>query len=126
MKHLITLLFIVFTCQSLLGYPTDSVKINVADFDFLVSTTEENYVAYPHIINNGFNKEYKRMKSAIRSKLKKGKIGIEQAACEYAFWFFDKFDGHYHVDIPMFWDVYFPKSHIRYRELLEYAPKALR
>ena len=125
MKHLITLLFIVFTCQSLLGYPTDSVKINVADFDFLVSTTEENYVAYPHIINNGFNKEYKRMKSAIRSNLKKGKIGIEQAACEYAFWFFDKFDGHYHVDIPMFWDVYFPKSHIRYRELFEYAPKAV-
>ena len=65
------------------------------------------------------------MKSAIRSNLKKGKIGIEQAACEYAFWFFDKFDGHYHVDIPMFWDVYFPKSHIRYRELFEYAPKAV-
>ncbi|MBR1552065.1 MAG: peptidase S41, partial [Muribaculaceae bacterium] len=123
MKHLIALLLLFITCQSLSGNPKDSVKLNITDFDFLTSTTEDNYVVYPQIVNKGFNKEYKCMKSAIRNKLKKRQLGIEQAACEYAFWFFDKFDGHYHVDIPMFWDVYFPKSHIRYRELFEYAPK---
>ena len=125
MKHLIALLLLFITCQSLSGNPKDSVKLNITDFDFLTSTTEDNYVVYPQIINNGFNKEYKCMKSAIRNKLKKRQMGIEQAACEYAFWFFDKFDAHFHVDIPMFWNVYFPKTHIRYRELFTYEPKAI-
>lgn len=125
-KVIITiLLMFLYTAKPCLAAVPDSISNHLSDFDFMVQTTEKNYFAFPFIMQHGFGKEYKQMKYGLRKKVKKGKMGIVQATCEYAYWFFHKFDAHYYVDHPLFWNTYYVKSHTNYQSLFNYAPKAV-
>ena len=75
------------------------------------------------IMEKGYGNDYQMMKSDISKQVSAGQMGIQQAVCEYCYWFFSGFDGHVYVDNPLFMNTYFPKCHIRYAELFEYAPK---
>ena len=101
----------------------DSIRINIADLDSLIQMVETNYAGFPIIMNKGYSNDYQILKADISKKVSTGEIGIHQAVCDYIYWFFSKFDGHVYVDNPLFRNIYFPKCHIRYAELFEYAPK---
>ena len=101
----------------------DSIRRNMADLDSLVQMVETNYAGYPIIMQKGYANDYRTMKTDISNQVSAGRIGIQQAVCEYCYWFFSKFDGHVYADNQLFRKVYLPKCHIRYAELFEYNPK---
>ena len=93
------------------------------DFDFLTSFTEENYAAFPVIMELGYKKQYEALKKRLRKQVSKGEIGIERVACEYAIWFHKNFDSHYSVVTPL-WRTYWRTAHTDYSKVMEeYAPK---
>ena len=95
----------------------------MADMDSLIQMVETNYAGFPVIMQKGFGNDYQTMKRSITEQVAEGKMGIEQAVCEYCYWFFSQFDGHVYVDHDLFFKDYFSKCHIRYAELFEYDPK---
>ena len=103
----------------------DSISRNLEDYDFLTSFTEENYAAFPYIMQLGYRKKYETLKKQLRKQLRKGKMGIEQAACEYGIWFHKNFDAHYSIDTyTPYGDARFNSMHTDYCKLMEeYAPK---
>ena len=113
----------VFAIPNVLAMESDSIRKNMADLDSLIHMVETNYAGFPIMMNKGYDKEYKMMKADVVKQTSVGKIGIQQAVCEYCYWFFSKFDGHVYVDCPMFFNSYFTKCHFRYAELFEYSPK---
>jgi hypothetical protein len=124
MKQLLfALLFIIFAIPNAWALESDSIRKNVADLDSLIQMVETNYAGFPIIMQKGYGNDYQTMRTDISSRLSEGSIGIQQAVCEYCYWFFSKFDGHVYVDHPLFLKSYFPKCHIRYAELFEYNPK---
>ena len=122
-KVLLSLMIAVFAIPNVLAMESDSIRKNMADLDSLIHMVETNYAGFPIMMNKGYDKEYKMMKADVVKQTSVGKMGIEQAVCEYCYWFFSKFDGHVYVDSPMFFNSYFTKCHIRYAELFEYSPK---
>ena len=105
------------------GYAQERPEQNLEDFDFLTTFTEENYAAFPAIMELGYEKQYKALKKRLRKQVAKGKVGIEKAACEYAIWFHKNFDSHYSVVTPL-WHEYWKTAHKDYSEVMaEYAPK---
>lgn len=122
-KLLLTLLLATLTIPSAWALDTDSISKNKADLDSLILMIETNYAGYPIIMEKGYSNDYQMMKSDISKQVSTGQMGIHQAVCEYCYWFFSRFDGHVYVDNPLFMNTYFPKCHIRYAELFEYAPK---
>lgn len=111
-----------FTAIPLFGENLDSTSRNLEDYDFLTSFTEENYAAFPYIMEMGYKKKYETLKKQIRKQLGKGKIGIEQAACEYGIWFHKNFDAHYSITTPL-WHDYMKAVCTDYPKLMEvYAP----
>ena len=118
-----SILFALFLCVSSLGWAQERPEQNLEDFDFLTSFTEENYAAFPAIMELGYEKKYKALKKRLRKQVAKGKVGIEKAACEYAIWFHKNFDSHYSVVTPL-WHEYWKTAHKDYSEVMaEYAPK---
>ena len=122
-KLLLTLLLATLAMPSVWALDTDSISKNKADLDSLILMIETNYAGYPIIMEKGYGNDYQMMKSDISKQVSTGQMGIHQAVCEYCYWFFSRFDGHVYVDNPLFMNTYFPKCHIRYAELFEYAPK---
>ncbi len=102
---------------------SDSIRRNMADLDFLVQMIETNYAGFPIIMQKGYNNDYQTMKTDISNLVSTGRIGIQQAVCDYCYWFFSKFDGHVYVDNLLFRNSYLPKCHIRYGEIFEYVPQ---
>ena len=123
MKYLLfSFLFVLFS-SVLHAENGDSISRNLEDYDFLTSYTEENYAAFPYIMQLGYKKKYETLKKQLRKQLRKGKMGIEQAACEYGIWFHKNFDTHYNIITPLF-SQYSKEAHIDYSKLMEeYAPK---
>jgi len=111
------------TGEDMWAMESDSIRRNMADLDSLVQMIETNYAGFPIIMQKGYSNDYQTMKTGIRNQVSTGRIGILQAVCDYCYWFFSKFDGHVYVDNPLFWNNYFPKCHIRYGEIFEYAPQ---
>ena len=101
----------------------DSIRRNMADLDTLVQMVETNYAGFPIIMQKGYGNDYQTMKTDVSSQLSTGRIGIQQAVCDYCYWFFSKFDGHVYVDSPLFRNSYFTRCHIRYAEFFEYDPQ---
>ncbi|MBR5038809.1 MAG: peptidase S41 [Prevotella sp.] len=122
-KLLLTLLMALLAIPSVWALDTDSISKNKADLDSLIQMIETNYAGFPIIMEKGYGNDYQTMKSDIKMQVSAGQMGIQQAVCEYCYWFFSRFDGHVYVDNPLFMNTYFPKCHIRYAELFEYAPK---
>ena len=122
-KQLFTLLFIIFAVPNAWALESDSISKNVADLDSLIQMVETNYAGFPIIMQKGYSNDYQMMKADVIKQVSAGKVGIQQAVCEYCYWFFSIFDGHVYVDHPLFLKSYFPKCHIRYAELFEYDPK---
>ena len=122
-KQLFTLLFIIFAVPNAWALESDSISKNVADLDSLIQMVETNYAGFPIIMQKGYSNDYQMMKADVIKQVSAGKVGIQQAVCEYCYWFFSIFDGHVYVDHPLFLNSYFPKCHIRYAELFEYDPK---
>lgn len=103
----------------------DSIQRNLEDFDYLTDFTEENYAAFDAIQEMGYGKEYRKRRDKLRKKLQRGKIGIEQAFCEYAFWFHSNFDAHYFPTGSQLWGQYWKRCHTYYASLSHYEPKAV-
>ena len=122
-KVLLSLMMAIFAVPCAQAMGADSIRKNVADLDSLIHMVETNYAGFPIIMQKGYDKEYQVMKADISKHTSDGKIGIEQAVCEYCYWFFSKFDGHVYADCDMFFNSYFTKCHTRYAELFEYSPK---
>ena len=95
----------------------------LADLDSLIQMVETNYTGFPIIMEKGYGHEYQKMKTDLTRNLSAGQIDIQQAVCEYCYWFFSQFDGHVYVDCQLFFDRYFAKCHIRYAKLFEYDPQ---
>ena len=103
MKQLLfALLFIIFAIPNAWALESDSIRKNVADLDSLIQMVETNYAGFPIIMQKGYGNDYQTMRTDISSRLSEGSIGIQQAVCEYCYWFFSKFDGHVYVDHPLF------------------------
>ena len=122
-KIFITLLIAVFVIPATWAIEPDSIRKNLVDLDSLIHMVETNYAGFPIIMKKGFDKDYQTMKADVVKQTSDGKMDIQQAVCEYCYWFFSKFDGHVYVDCQMFFDNYFTKCHTRYAELFEYSPK---
>lgn len=118
-KVLLSLMMAIFAVPCAQAMGADSIRKNVADLDSLIHMVETNYAGFPIIMQKGYDKEYQVMKADISKQTSDGKIGIEQAVCEYCYWFFSKFDGHVYADCDMFFNGYFTKCHTRYAELFE-------
>ena len=123
MKKLLLSLFVTLIVSNARALEPDSISKNVSDLDSLIQMVETNYTGFPIIMQKGYGDDYQKMKAEISQNLSAGKIGIQQAVCEYCYWFFSQFDGHVYVDCQLFFDQYFAKCHIRYAKLFEYAPQ---
>ena len=123
MKKLLLSLFVTLIVSNARALEPDSISKNVSDLDSLIQMLETNYTGFPIIMQKGYGDDYQKMKAEISQNLSTGKIGIQQAVCEYCYWFFSQFDGHVYVDCQLFFDQYFAKCHIRYAKLFEYAPQ---
>ena len=121
-KSIITTLLILVTLAANAAVP-DSIQRNLEDFDYLTSFTEENYAAYPAIVEQGYRKKYETLKKRLKKQVAKGKVGIEKAACEYAIWFYKNFDTHYQLNNTKLWEYYEQPIHIDYTKMMEYAPQ---
>ncbi|MBQ6966038.1 MAG: peptidase S41 [Bacteroidaceae bacterium] len=121
-KIIITILFAI-VCHAANATVPDSIMRNLADFDYLTSFTEENYAAYPAIIEQGYRKKYETLKKRLRKQVAKGEVGIEKAACEYAIWFYKNFDTHYQLNNTTLWESYEQPVHIDYTKMMEYNPQ---
>lgn len=122
-KLLITILLVALSIHGAQALSADSIRKNVADLDSLIQMVETNYAGFPLIIQKGYGSAYQSLKNALCKKVSAGEMGIEEATCEYCYWFFSQFDGHVYVDHQLFFDGYFTRCHIRYAQLFEYAPK---
>ena len=114
MKKLLLSLFVTLIVSNARALEPDSISKNVSDLDSLIQMLETNYTGFPIIMQKGYGDDYQKMKAEISQNLSTGKIGIQQAVCEYCYWFFSQFDGHVYVDCQLFFDQYFAKCHIRY------------
>ena len=108
-KQLFTLLFIIFAVPNAWALESDSISKNVADLDSLIQMVETNYAGFPIIMQKGYSNDYQMMKADVIKQVSAGKVGIQQAVCEYCYWFFSIFDGHVYVDHPLFFEKLFPK-----------------
>ncbi len=122
-KLFITSIIATLAITNVWAIEPDSIRRNMADLDTLVQIVETNYAGFPIIMQKGYGNDYQTMKTDISSQLSTGRIGIQQAVCDYCYWFFSKFDGHVYVDSPLFRNSYFTRCHIRYAELFEYDPQ---
>lgn len=122
-KLLLSFLLATLAISNGWALATDSICKNVADLDSLIQMIETNYSGFPIIMQKGYGNDYQTMKANLAQQLSAGQIGIQQAVCEYCYWFFSQFDGHVYVDNQLFFDHYFSKCHIRYAKLFEYDPK---
>ncbi len=123
MKKLLLSLLVTLAVSNVWALEPDSIGKNISDLDTLIQMVETNYTGFPLIIQKGYGNDYLKMKGDLSQKLSTGKIGIQQAVCEYCYWFFSQFDGHVYVDCQLFFDHYFTKCHIRYAKSFEYEPK---
>ena len=123
MKKLLLSLLVTLATSNASALEPDSISKNVSDLDSLIQMVETNYTGFPIIIQKGYGTDYLKMKGDLSQQLSTGQIGIQQAVCEYCYWFFSQFDGHVYVDCQLFFDNYFTKCHIRYAKLFEYEPK---
>lgn len=121
-KTIISGLFALVTLVANAAVP-DSIQRNLEDYDYLTSFTEENYAAFPVIMEQGYRKKYETLKKRLRKQVAKGKAGIEEAACEYAIWFYKNFDTHYQLNKTALWESYEQPVHIDYTKMMEYEPK---
>ncbi|MDD4533830.1 MAG: S41 family peptidase [Prevotella sp.] len=119
------LIFSITLFLSLMAHAAvpDSIKQNLADYDYLTNYTETNLATYPYIVRKRA-KEYKVMRRKIRNSVKNGE-SILDATCDYVFWLFSHFDTHFYVDNHHFWSDYDIKIHPRYKDLIEYDPLPL-
>lgn len=126
-KHLLikNTLTVLLTLVCLVANATvpDSIKRNLEDFDYIVTFTEENYAAFPAIIEQGYRKKYETLKKQLRKQVAKGKANIEKAVCEYAIWFYKNFDTHYQLNNTALWESYEQPVHIDYKKMMEYNPQ---
>ena len=102
----------------------DSIRQNLEDYDYLVSFVEMNYAPFSAIMEKGYEQEYRAMRKQLRQQVSQGEAGIEEAAGNYVFWFYSRFDKHIMVNTDAFIkaaDMIFPMP----REIVEYAPKAV-
>ena len=120
---LATMLF--FSPVNELKAQQDSILNNVQDFNCLTAFTEANYSAFPFIMKKGYRAKYRKLKDSILSKLQQGQLSISQATCEYAYWFHHNFDGHYYVDLHMFWHTYMRNDGPDYSQIMVYQPEKL-
>ena len=121
-KNILTALLALVTLAATAAVP-DSIRRNLEDFDYLTTFTEENYAAFPVIMEQGYRKKYETMKKRLRKQVAKGKAGIEKAACEYAIWFYKNFDTHYQLNNTALWESYEQPVHIDYTKMMEYNPQ---
>lgn len=119
---IIAILFILAPHCSFATVP-DSITRNLEDYDFLTSFTEENYAAFPAIMEMGYKKKYETLKKRLRKQVVKGKKDIEQAVCDYAIWFHRNFDTHYSIENTTLWDSYVQSIHTDYTKVMEYNPQ---
>ena len=115
--------FLTLVYSNTFAFTPDSIVKNLEDFDFLVTFTEENYAAFPAIMEQGYRKKYETLKKRLRKQVAKGKAGIEKAACEYAIWFYKNFDTHYQLNNVKLWESYEQPAHIDYTKMMEYNPQ---
>ena len=102
----------------------DSIRQNLEDYDYLVSFVEENYAPFSAIMEKGYEQEYRAMRKQLRQQVSQGEVGIEKAAGDYAFWFYNRFDRHIWVNTDAFWKIV-PSRFPQDTEIIEYAPKAV-
>ena len=121
-KIFFTVLLALFTLVANAAVP-DSIQRNLEDYDYLTIFTEENYAAFPVIMEQGYRKKYETLKKRLRKQVAKGKAGIEKAACEYAIWFYKNFDTHYQLNNTTLWESYEQPVHIDYSKMMEYNPQ---
>lgn len=122
-RVLLSLMIALLAIPNAWAIDADSIRKNMVDLDSLILMVETNYAGFPMIMTKGYDKEYQLMKADVCKQTSDGKISIEQAVCEYCYWFFSKFDGHVYVDCDLFFNSYFTKCHTRYADLFEYSPK---
>ena len=125
MKKLLLSLLVTLVVSNAWALEPDSISKNMSDLDSLIQIVETNYTGFPIIMQKGYGNDYQKMKADLSQQLSTGQIGIQQAVCEYCYWFFSQFDGHVYVDCQLFFDHYFTKCHIRYAKLFEYEPKSV-
>ena len=75
-KHLLikNTLTVLLTLVCLVANATvpDSIKRNLEDFDYIVTFTEENYAAFPAIIEQGYREKYETLKKQLSANMPSG------------------------------------------------------
>ena len=123
MKKIILSIILTLAPQFSFAAVPDSIARNLEDYDYLTNFTEKNYAVFDAIQELGYGKEYRKLRDKLRKKLQRGKMGIEKAFCEYAFWFHLNFDSHYFPTYTPMWKQYWERAHTDYATLFDYAPK---
>lgn len=101
-KSILTIILAVAAAQFSFATTPDSLKMDVEDYDYLVSFVEQNYAPFDAIMQKGYKREYKALKKQIRKQLSKGEADLERAATDYVLWFCSQFDRHIQLETEAF------------------------
>ena len=101
-KKIILTILLALTAKFSIAAVPDSLKIDLEDYDYLVSFVEENYAPFDAIMQKGYKREYKALKNKLRKQLCNGEADFGRAATDYVLWFYSQFDRHIMLESETF------------------------